>query len=225
MVCNDGMNQYAVSGNAINCISAYRYGIFRIDLVASHGSASRRHLFSDTAFFEELLLFLLEPTPHAAIRLMNERQRHITELFFAPPLEIRSIVFRLMMMVAELYHLLITRMGFIPYRPTVRTESIFVILAKLNEAASRRIDQFDFHFQTRHSICVPLGDVLLSATSGLLHLIFGAVAHTEFGFLEPIGHIVDHLRLLVEDEVSVIASAIQKSAFIELCHNLSILYD
>ena len=55
-------------------------------LETAGGTTCRRHLLFDTSFFEELFLFFLEPTPHAAIRLMNERQRHITEFLFAPPL-------------------------------------------------------------------------------------------------------------------------------------------
>lgn len=65
---------------------------FISSLVASCSAASRRHLFADAAFREELLLLLLEPTPHAAIRLMNQRQRYVAELLLAPSLEIRPIV-------------------------------------------------------------------------------------------------------------------------------------
>lgn len=108
---------------------------FVSSLVASCGAASLRHLFADAAFREELLLFLLEPAPHAAIRLMNQRQRYVAEILLAPSLEIRPIVLRIMMMVAELHHLFIARMVFVPHRPAVRTEPILIVLAKLNKAA------------------------------------------------------------------------------------------
>ena len=152
---------------------------------------------------------------------MNQRQRYVAELLLTPSLEIRPIVLRIMMMVAELHHLFIARMAFVPHRPAVCTEPILIVLTKLNEAASRRIDQFDFHLQAGHSVSVPFGNVLLTAARGLLHLVFCTVSDTELVLLKPIGHIVEHLGLLIEDEVSIIAAAIQKSAFIELCHSRS----
>ena len=95
-----------------------------------------------------------------------------------------------------------SRVAWCPFCQVVGRQIVFIVLEQLLNAASRDIEQFQFHLHRCHPVGRPLDNVLLSRAGRLHHLVDGAVAMGgKEAPGESEGHLVEDDGLLIEPEV------------------------